>query len=203
MKDLQTLIDSGILELYVLGQTTEQENLHIEQMKATHPQIQQEIDQISLALEKYALEHAVKPDPIIKPFLLATIDYTDRVKSGELITPAPLLDEISTESNYRYWISRKDMIPPHYFEDVFAKIISYTAQAITAIVWLKHMAPQEVHDNEFERFLILEGSCNIHIENEIHSLTPGSYLEIPLHKRHHVIVTSQQPCKVLLQRIAA
>jgi len=88
-------------------------------------------------------------------------------------------------------------------EDVFARIIGYTEKAITAIVWLKEMAPQEVHDDEHERFLILEGTCDIVVGNNIHQLVPGDYFAIPLHSNHHIKVTSSIPCKVILQRVAA
>lgn len=201
--DFQQLIDSGLLELYVLGQTDEEENLLIEQLAAVHPEIVSEIDAISLALEQYALSHATAPDPIIRPFLMATIDFTDRMKAGELPQSAPLLHSGSAASDYTAWLNRPDMILPDDFQDVFAKILSYTAEAITAIVWIREMAPQEVHDREYERFLILEGSCDIHVEDQVFHLVPGDYFQIPLHKNHHVEVTSAYPCKVILQRVAA
>ncbi len=203
MKDWQELIDSGTLDLYVMGQTTEEENQYIEQMSVLYPRIRKEIDEISLALEQYALLHAVEPDPIIKPFLLATIDYTERLKSGEAITVAPLLHEKSRATDYQEWLDRADMVLPEDFEEVYAKILSYTPEAITAIAWIRTMAPQEVHNHEYERFLILEGSCSIHIGNKVFNLVPGDYLQIPLHEDHHVLVTSAIPCKVILQRVAA
>ena len=84
-----------------------------------------------------------------------------------------------------------------------AKIIGHTPEMITAIVWIKKMAPQEVHHNEIERFLIIEGSCDIFIEDEVYQLKAGDMLSIPLHKPHSLQVTSAIPCKVILQRIAA
>ena len=88
-------------------------------------------------------------------------------------------------------------------EDVYAKLISFSPEVTTAIVWLKDMAPQEVHHTEYERFLIIEGSCDITIGEDIHSLSYGDFLEIPLHVTHSVKVTSIVTCKVLLQRMAA
>ena len=64
------------------------------------------------------------------------------------------------------------------------------------------MAPQEVHDHELEKFLIVEGSCSITIEEKIHHLSAGENLTIPLHKKNHLTVTSDIPCKVILQRHA-
>ena len=203
MEHWKEIIDSGILELYVLGDTDAQESQLVELMVVNYPEIRAEIANIELALEQLALSQQVKPDPIIKPFLMATIDFTDRMKSGEEPVAAPELTVDSVPTDYARWLDRSDLSDPGDFSDVFAKILSYTPEAITAVVWIRDMAPQEVHDHEFERFLILEGTCEIHVEDEVHYLSPGSYFQIPLHKRHHVLVTSNRPCKVILQRVAA
>ncbi|MGY4385071.1 mannose-6-phosphate isomerase-like protein (cupin superfamily) [Pedobacter sp. UYP24] len=203
MKDWKEVIDSGLLELYVLNETTAEQNSTIELLASVHPEIHKEIVAIEVALEKFALSYSIDPDPIIRPFLLATIDYSTRIKSGETIAIAPLLDENSKPEDYGEWLIRDDMRAPADFEDVFAKVMSYTPEAISAIVWVRSMAPQEVHDHEYERFLILEGSCDIYVEQEAFSLIAGDYFQIPLHKKHHVQVTSKFPCKVILQRVAA
>lgn len=203
MKNCKEFIVSGILELYVLGETTAVENAEVEQMASLHPEVRQEILEISLAIEKFALENPVTPDPIIRPFLLATIDYSDRMKNGEAFSSPPLLNAASKPEDYAEWTSRPDMVLSDDLDDIFAKILSYTPELITAIVWIKEMAPQEVHDDEYEKFLILEGTCNIVIEDLTYSLKAGDYLTIPLYKKHHVLVTSTVPCKVILQRVAA
>jgi len=202
MKGFKEYIASGILELYVLGQTTMEEDEEVERLASLYPEVQDEITAISVTLEYYAFEHAVTPDPIVKPFLLATIDYMDRMKNGEPLSSVPLLTEKSKIADYEEWISRDDMVLPEDFEGVYAKILSHTPELLSAIAWIEKMAPQEVHDNEYEKFLILEGSCEITIGANVFSLERGDYLTIPLHENHHVTVTSSIPCKVILQRVA-
>ncbi|RZL13140.1 MAG: cupin domain-containing protein, partial [Pedobacter sp.] len=192
-----------LLELYVLGETDPQETTLVEEMLLLYPEIQEELNSIELAFEKLAIANAVQPDPIIKPFLLATLDLMARLGAGEKLIAPPILSNHSRIEDYLAWIEREDMKAPDDFDEVYAKILNHDQQGITAITWIKTMAPQEVHNNEYERFLILEGSCSIHIEDTVHNLIPGDYLEIPLHKKHHVLVTSAIPCKVILQRIAA
>lgn len=196
------MLGSGLLELYVAGMTTAEESRQVEIAAAADPAILQEIDAIAASLEKHAQQNAVAPSPVLKPFLLATIDYTERLKRGEEPANPPLLSEQSTIADYAPWLNRADMLAPDT-EDVYAKIIGYTPTAVTAIVWLKDYAPHEVHNNEFERFLIVEGSCNIIVEEEVNALKAGDYFAIPLHKTHMVKVTSNLPCKVILQRVAA
>ena len=195
-------INSGMLEQYVLGFTSPAQSTEVELMAATHPTIKMEIEAIEASLEAYAMEQAIKPNPIIKPFLLATVDYSERMKNGEPSTVPPVLHESSAIEDYAPWLNRTDMIVPDD-DDIFAKIIGYTPEAITAIVWIKEYAPHEIHDHEFEKFLIVEGTCNIIVEDTVHALIPGDYFAIPLHKNHLVKVTSAIPCKVILQRIAA
>ncbi len=195
-------IGSGILEQYVLGQTSPLESQEVELVAATNNAVRMEIEAISEALEAYALAHAIVPDPIVKPFLLATIDYSERMKNGEPVSNPPFLNERSSINDYDEWLNRSDMVPWNK-HDIYAKIIGYSPQALTAIVWLKDYAPQEVHDNEFEKFLIVEGTCNIIVGDEVNELAPGDYFTIPLHKTHMIKVTSTIPCKVILQRVAA
>jgi len=202
-EEVQQFLGSGILELYVAGQASPEQIAEVETMLAVHNEVRMELDAIEAALELLAFENAVQPDPIIKPFLMATVDYTTRLQNGEAPAFPPVLTEHSTVADYAEWLDRPDMVLPEYFADIHAKLIGYTPQLISAIVWIKEMAPQEVHDNEYEKFLIVEGTCDIQIEEDIHHLVPGDYLTIPLHKKHHVRITSDIPCKVILQRLAA
>lgn len=203
MKNNQAFIESGILELYITGIASAEEIIEVEEMVAAHTDVREALDTLYRVLETVAVENAVEPPALIRPFLMATMDFMGRMGGGETPTfPAELQTGAKIE-DYAEWLNRPDMILPDDFQDVYAKIIGYTPQAITAIVWIKQMAPEEVHDNEYEKFLIVEGTCDIDIEGEVHHLVPGDYLAIPLHKKHQVTVTSDVLCKVILQRVAA
>ncbi|MCW3103293.1 MAG: hypothetical protein JWO09_1733 [Bacteroidetes bacterium] len=196
-------IDSGVLELYVMGMLEPEECTEVERMITIHPEVRDEVEQITKALKAYAEEEAGAPHPAIKPLLMATIDYSERLQAGEPPAFPPALNENSTIADYAEWLNREDLRSPGDFAGLYAKIIGYTPEMTTAIVWISSMAPHEVHDNEYEKFLIVEGSCDIVIGDKTHQLVPGDYLSIPLHQGHEVKVTSSVPCKVILQRIAA
>lgn len=198
----KAFIDSGILELYVLGIATFAEQQEVEWRAKTALVIREELDAIGKSLEAMAMKQSIAPDPIIKPFLLATINYMNRIANGEQADEPPLLHPFSTISDYDAWLKRPDLVY-NGTELVFAYIIGNTPKVTTAIAWLKEMAPQEVHDNELESFLIVEGTCDIVVDGSVNSLVPGNYFTIPLHKDHFIKVTSQIPCKVILQRVAA
>ncbi|MGG9962831.1 cupin domain-containing protein [Ferruginibacter sp. SUN106] len=203
MQPLKDFIASGILEMYVLGNASATEAKEIERMAVMHPEIGDEIESIERALQEYSVSNPVMPEETIKPFLLATIDYSERIKNGEAESFPPVINENSTIAEFNAWLSREDMQAPEVLPDLHARIIGYTPTMTTAIVWIKKMAPQEIHHDEFEKFLVVEGSCDIVISDETHQLTAGDTLNIPLYKPHVVTVTSAIPCKVILQRIAA
>ena len=202
MFSVSEYIETGILEIYVLGIAPDEERNDVERLAMEHVEIREEIEEIKVSIEVYGDAYKLEPNPVIKPFLMAIIDYTERLKNGELPSMPSLLTENSRVADYNQWLNRPDMVSSDT-EDVFAKIIGYTPEATTAIIWLKDYAPHEVHDNEYERFLIVEGTFDIIVEDEINQLVPGDYFAIPLHKKHMVKVTSSIPCKVILQRVAA
>lgn len=204
MKDLKTYIESGILEAYVLGSLSADEHAEVSALCARNPEILAEIEAISAALEQIAFEQAVEPDPTSKPFYIATIDYLARIENGETPTFPPMLHDDSRMEDFAPWLDRPDMQMEGEMETAFhAKIIGYTPEQTTVIAWLKFGSPPEIHTKEYEKFLILEGTCDILIGETTHHLKAGDCLSIPLHISHSVTVTSSVPCKVILQRIAA
>ncbi len=201
MINIEEYIHSGILELYVLGLTSAEETLQVNELLLLHPEIQKEVSDICLTLNK--MNAPVEPNESIKPLIFAIIDYTERLQAGEEPEFPPVLNPNSKVSDYEKWLSRKDMVSTTTTENAFAKIIGYTPTGTTAIVWLLNYMPSEIHTNESERFLIVEGSCDINFNDTTYSLNPGDYLEIPLHVYHTIKVTSEIPCKLIQQRIAA
>lgn len=206
MKNADTYLNTGILEMYVLGLTSDEENIEINVLSETNAEIRNEIDQITEALLNFAQENAPPVNPATKPMVMAIIDYTQRLEAGETPTSPPLLNDHSTIADYAAWLNRPDMILPVDFkEEIYAKLIGSNKEAMSAILWIKGGCgtPYEVHDVEYEKFLIVEGTCDIITDEKTYSLIPGDYFSIPLHIGHVVKVTSSMPCKAILQRVAA
>jgi mannose-6-phosphate isomerase-like protein (cupin superfamily) len=203
MHSISGYIESGILEMFVMGLTSEEESSEVEKMMALHPEVLNEVRAIERSLETYSRTLAVEPHATVKPLLLATIDYMQRLGGGEAPADPPILNADSKAEDYAQWISRDDFRNPDHVEDIHVKLIAHTPQATSAIVWIRHMAPDEVHHDEHEKFLILEGTCDIIVDGKANSLKAGDYFQIPLHSDHRVVVTSDVPCKVVLQRVAA
>ncbi|MCJ8164176.1 cupin domain-containing protein [Pontibacter sp. E15-1] len=195
-------IESGVLELYVMGATEPEETRAVEQMAREHAAVREELATIRKVVERYAVAHAVAPRNIVKPMVLATIDYLERMKQGELPSSPPVVTPTSRPADYAAWLDRPDMVLPSDAENIYAKVIGYTPVATTAILWVQDGTDEEKHHEEYERFLILEGTCDMICGGKTYPLASGDYFAVPLDTPHRVHVTSREPCKAILQRLS-
>jgi anti-sigma-K factor RskA len=72
--DLQSFIQSGLLEAYVAGQCTAAERQEVERMSAQHPEIRAELAKIEQALENFALANAIAPPAGLKARIMNQLD---------------------------------------------------------------------------------------------------------------------------------
>ena len=61
MEDIKAYIESGMLELYALGDVSPEEKLQVEEMAVKHPAVKAELDEIERSMELYAEENAIEP----------------------------------------------------------------------------------------------------------------------------------------------
>ncbi|WDF76872.1 anti-sigma factor [Mucilaginibacter sp. KACC 22773] len=73
MEDLKAYIETGILELYVLGDVTPDEKRQVEEMASKHPEIKAELDEIERSMELYAKENAVEPSENLRSRVLGSL----------------------------------------------------------------------------------------------------------------------------------
>ncbi|MDQ7947688.1 MAG: hypothetical protein REI93_02550, partial [Pedobacter sp.] len=85
MEDVKSYIESGILELYVLGQLTAQENSEVEAMAAQHPEVKAEISAIEVAMESYAMENSVAASAELEAKILA--QFRDHTAHSPKVVP--------------------------------------------------------------------------------------------------------------------
>jgi len=91
--DLQSFIQSGLLEAYVLGQCTPEERELVERMLSEHAEARAELAVIEMTLEGYAAANAVPPPAWMKGRILERIE-------DEASRPAsPSADDDSISAN--------------------------------------------------------------------------------------------------------
>ncbi|MES2275603.1 MAG: anti-sigma factor [Bacteroidota bacterium] len=96
MEEVKAYIESGILELYVLGEVSHEEGLQVEAMAAQHPAIRAELAEIERSMELFAGEHEIEPSPAIRDRILNSMltnladDNTFRTKA-QPVAEAPVI----------------------------------------------------------------------------------------------------------------
>jgi len=91
VEDIKEYIESGILELYVLGDLSADEKLQVEMMASKHPAIKAELGEIELSLELFAQKTAVEPAEHLRTRVLNSIltnlgddnTFPDKIKKEE------------------------------------------------------------------------------------------------------------------------
>ncbi|WP_295712077.1 anti-sigma factor [Mucilaginibacter sp.] len=73
MEEIKAYIESGILELYVLGDVTPNEKRQVEEMASKYPEIKTELDGIERSMELYAKENEVEPSKNLRSRVLGSL----------------------------------------------------------------------------------------------------------------------------------
>jgi anti-sigma-K factor RskA len=100
VEDIKAYIESGILELYVLGDISREEKLQVETMAAKHPAIKAELKEIERSMELYAEQNAIDPSENLRSRVLNSIltnfgddtsfdTRTEPVEDNVIALPAP------------------------------------------------------------------------------------------------------------------
>ena len=89
MEDIKAYIESGVLELYVLGDLSPEERLQVEVMVNRHPVIKTELDEIERAVHLYAEKNAVGPAESLREKILGSIfkDLSAKAKGQVVAMP--------------------------------------------------------------------------------------------------------------------
>jgi anti-sigma-K factor RskA len=73
VEDIKAYIETGILELYVLGDISQAEKLQVEEMAEKYPEIKAELAEIERSLEAYALANEVQPPDHLRDKVLNSL----------------------------------------------------------------------------------------------------------------------------------
>jgi hypothetical protein len=77
----EDIISSGLLEAYVMGDTTPMENTQVEQWRVQYPEVNDEIISIEKNLEAYAFANAITPSSNVKEKIEAAIKMSSHTNT--------------------------------------------------------------------------------------------------------------------------
>jgi anti-sigma-K factor RskA len=102
--DIDAYIQSGLIESYVLGLTDAEETAEVERLRKRYTQVEDAINEFSLALEKKAFENAINPPPELKAKIFSQIHKDDRSNETIPFYPTDTRKELGPPtSNIGMW----------------------------------------------------------------------------------------------------
>ena len=97
--DIKEIIESGSLELYVMGALTPEETKEIDELRLLHPELNEEIGRIEDAMIAYADQHAIKPKEELKEKIADKLNFSVKLDmEGEMVDSI----QIQMPGIYRY-----------------------------------------------------------------------------------------------------
>jgi anti-sigma-K factor RskA len=128
LEDIKAYIESGILELYVLGDVTPEERAQVEAMAQKHPAIKAELDEIERSIELYAKKNGVEPPESLRNRVLNSLV----VNLGDDRTFNPTISTMETEDKFVIPISRARSNT--FFKYAFAACLALLIVTFVALV---------------------------------------------------------------------
>lgn len=196
--NIQEYIDSGVLEAYCLGALTAEEYADVERMYDNHEVVKHELNAIRNALGQYAAQVAITPPDALSGQIWNVLDNLNKENAADLHN----LPVINRHTDYKKWKAIVLPFAPQPRKGEFlTKVLRHTDTVTQVLIVATVDVPDEVHTNELESFIVLEGECECIIGDKSYRLSPGQYIEIPLHTHHDVQIRSAY-VMAIMQRIA-
>jgi len=193
------LIESGLLELYCLGETTPRQDLLIETLLTIDSNAMDELYAIEGALEWYAFYHARKPSVEVLKHIFISLARAD---SSRFRLP-PLLSPQSVTADWWQYLSSHSIDPAFNGPLGMFEFINEPALS-TYLVWAeKGAVVTEKHEHETELLLMLQGSCTITMRGETRHYAAGDFIEIAPGVVHYAEATSDELMILVGQKVAA
>ena len=85
LENIKSYIESGILELYVLGDLAADEQSEVEAMSKLHPEVKAELDQIEIDLGNLAESLQVLPSDRVKTSFFNAISFANEENTAPII----------------------------------------------------------------------------------------------------------------------
>ncbi|HQW41052.1 MAG: cupin domain-containing protein [Flavobacteriales bacterium] len=187
-----------LVERYVLGLLDVETARRVEAAAVHDVQVRDMLKELQEAMAHHASDNATQPPTGLRSHVIQAIQL--EVEKERASGRPPLLHHKSTVADFASWIGT-DHVRPEGAGNMQYIPLDESDDRQTALVWLEQEEPTEIHTDCVERFLILEGTCDVTIGNELHAMIPGNVITIPMFTEHSVRVTSTMPCKAILQRV--
>jgi mannose-6-phosphate isomerase-like protein (cupin superfamily) len=194
--DTKAYIERGILEAYCAGLLDIDEQNNLFSMVSLYPEIAQELNAIEAAMQQLAVMNAIIPAASTKQNIFAALGFED-----EAILDINNLPHTNNDSDYIQWLTAlAHLIPENITSDFYFEVLQQNASVAQTLIITKSNVPEETHSNLIESFFILEGQCECMVGEHLYKLSPGDFLEIPMHVEHDIKIVSPYVIGILQHR---
>lgn len=195
--ELKDLLNSGLLELYVMGQLAHDDESLVLNMKDVYPEVKKEISALEGFCEQDACRNSVAPSERMNKkmdLMFASLEAEQHIELSNL----PLISGFSDANAWLALIAH--LLPENDSSKRFEKVLRLNDGVMQVLVVSPTNIEEEVHEELHESFLILKGTCICTIGETSRNMGPGDYMQIPLHLPHKVTLTSGS-VTAILQRV--
>ena len=188
---IKNYINSGVLEEYCMGLLNEHDREFLLLMVCFYPEIRTELNAVELAMENLAIASAVTPAANNRKNILAALGFNDMLDINDL-------PPTHNHTDYQLWLTTLNhLIPDNPAQDLWMQEIKKDKHHQQMLVYTRMDIPEEQHGEFIESFFILKGHCECKVGDQMHFLSPGDYLEIPMHTDHDIKITSPHVVAIL------
>ena len=199
--ETNSLISSGIIELYCMGIASDQDKILVEQAAAKSKEVRDEITAVCDALYLYSSVIGKEPREEMKNKIM---DAINAEKEAQTISFPPRITKNTTVIEWLKYMADNKITQPSPGDDVQILDLPGNEKQVTYIAWAKKgVVVEESHADENEYLLMLIGRCSITLNGVINKYKAGDVIYIPKNSIHRAEALSDELMLLIGQRVAA
>lgn len=206
MFDINKYIESGVIEEYYLDILSGEDIHQLMDLQSQYPEIKAYMHEVAISNTNF-FKTIQKEAPIESLLFVKNIIKENKLwTNAQLDHKTKLLPQFITISKHtpaeKIEAVVKNLQPSADYDNIFPTVLYADDQRELVLVWVKKFVPLEEHPALDESFLILEGTADCYVDDEVFHMSSGDFMRIPPESEHKVIVTSATPAKAIRCRIA-
>ncbi|MEL6865711.1 MAG: cupin domain-containing protein [Bacteroidota bacterium] len=205
MINFREYLQDDLVENYCLGTASPEDEQYLLDLCAKYPEIRNYLYEKQKAVELFVQMRQRKAPQRSKRTILNAIQENQKLDRAPLADKEQLTEfiQLNRHTHLEKWLQVLDNVeePVVAYENIHFQPLFQSPEKQLLLVWAKQLIPTERHPDIDERFILLEGSIECHIDGEVFYMEQGGYMKIPPHLDHKVLVTSSKRAKAVLSRV--
>jgi Mannose-6-phosphate isomerase len=206
MIDINKYMESGAIEEYYLGILNDDGINQLMELREKYPEVKAYMEEIAKTNTMFFTSIQKEPPLSCLLTVQTAIKNSKLWLETQLNSKTKLLPDFINISRHtsveKVEAVIKQLKPTENYDNIFLLPLYTDEKRELVIVWVKDFVPLEEHSDLDESFLILEGTVDCYIDDEVFHMIEGDFMRIPPGSKHKVVITSKIPAKAVQSRIA-